>query len=58
MKVFSILKHNERVMACLLKGPPVEKDWEVDEQTIILLQGIEPDTKEQDSGNIESLPTY
>jgi len=45
-------------MACLHKGPAVEEDWEVNEQTIVLLQGIQHDTKEQDSGNIESLPTY
>ena len=59
-KVFSILKQNERAIACLHKGRPVEEDWEVYEQAA-LLREMESDTEEQDSEDaesIESLPTY
>ena len=59
-KVFSILKRNERVIACLHKGRPVEEDWEVYEQAA-LLRETESGTEEQDSEDaesIESLPTY
>ena len=59
-KVFSILKRNERVIACLHKGRPVEEDWEMYEQAA-LLREMESDTEEQDSEDaesIESLPTY
>ena len=58
-KVFSILKHNEKVMACLQKGQTVEEDWEEYEQAALFRQ-IESDAEEDDesSESIESLPTY
>jgi len=60
LKVFSILKQNERVITCLHKGQPIEEDWEVYEQAAVLRE-TESDTEERDSedaGSIESLPTY
>ena len=53
-KVFSILKRNERVIACLHKGQPVEEDWEVYEQAA-LLRETESGTEEQDSEDAEAL---
>ena len=56
-KVFSILKQSEKVMECLHRSQPVEDDWEVYEQAT-LQREMECDAEEQDSGSIESLPTY
>ena len=59
-KVFSILKRNERVMACLRKRRSAEDDWELYEQAA-LQRERESDTEDEDSelcGSIESLPTY
>ena len=53
-KVFSILKR------CLPKNQPVEDDWELYEEAAIQRE-MEADREEQDSedsGSVESLPTY
>jgi len=59
-KVVSILKRNEKVMACLRKRGSAEDDWELYEQAA-LQREMESDTEEEDSdgsGSNESLPTY
>ena len=60
-KIFSILKKNEKVKACLRhRRQPVEDDWELYEEAA-LQREMESDAEEEDSdgsGSIESLPTY
>ena len=60
-KLFSILKRNEKVAACLRhRRQPVEDEWELYEEAA-LQREMESDTEEKDnegSGSIESLPTY
>ena len=59
-KIFSILKQSEMVRRCLPKNQPVEDDWELYEEAAIQRE-MEADEEEQDSedsGSVESLPTY
>ena len=64
-KVIVIIKHSERVMACLQRGQqPTENDWEPYEQAAIQ-RAIQRETKSdsvwkesEESGSIKSLPTY
>ena len=59
-KVLFILKQSEKVMGCLCKKQVVEDDWELYEE-VALLRDRESDKEEQnsqDSGSIESLPSY
>ena len=60
-KIFSILKKNEKVTACLRhRRQPVEDDLELYEEAA-LQREMESDTEEEDSegsGSIESFPTY
>ena len=39
-KVFSILKRNKKVMACLQRSQPVEDDWEMYEAAALEGNGI------------------
>ena len=60
LKVFSILRRSEKVMACLHKRQPAEDDWELYEEAA-LQREIVSDTEEEESngfGSTESLPTY
>ena len=59
-KVVVIIKHSERVMACLRRGQPEYDDWELYEQAA-LQREMESDSEREESeesGSIESLPTY
>ena len=60
-KIFSILKRNEKVTACLChRRQSVEDDWELYEEAA-LQREMESDTEAEDSeesGSNESLSTY
>ena len=59
-KIFSILKQSEMVRRCLPKNQPVEDDWELYEEAVLQreMEANEVEQDSEDSGSVESLPTY
>ena len=59
-KVLTTLKRSEKFMRCFRKGQPIEDDWELYEQAAIQreMESDEVEQDSEDSGSIESLPTY
>ena len=59
-KVLVIVKRSRRVLSCVHRGQSAEDDWELYEQAA-LQREMESDSEgkeSEDSGSIESLPTY
>ena len=59
-KVVVIIKHSERLMACLHWGQPAEDDWEPYEQAALLreMRSDSEGEESEESGSVESVRTY